>query len=214
MMLQLAGHQVNCDVEMLNFEALETGPDKLITGRLKHDEALAVMEETLRNNVRGNSHVALMQAMDTLGLEFDVPLCRMIPMTDVRLPMKTDIQKLKAEFSRGYQRASACFYLAVKRFSMKEAFVTQVDGENWSPLWQKEDREFEEQLKNDPRLGKFFDRFFYVWDGNHGHIAWMDMINALHSTDASFHVPGRSVVLNVTPENCNMLLHAMTDWNK
>ena len=35
------------------------------------------------------------------GIEIDVPLCRMIPMKDVREPLKTDIQKLKAEFSVG-----------------------------------------------------------------------------------------------------------------
>jgi hypothetical protein len=65
------------------------------------DGGLAEIEEKLRRAVRGNSHDAIQSALESPNCELDVPLCRMIPMKDVREPLKTDIQKLKAEFSRG-----------------------------------------------------------------------------------------------------------------
>ena len=178
------------------------------------DGGLAEIEEKLRRAVRGNSHDAIQSALESPNCELDVPLCRMIPMKDVREPLKTDIQKLKAEFSRGYRWASACFYLSLRSFRMEEATVTGTHRASWSDLWRKEDLEFEARLAKNPALGKYSNRFFYVWDGNHRHIAWMDVISALHKDDAFFHVPVRSVFINVSSENCNMLLHAMTDWNK
>jgi hypothetical protein len=178
------------------------------------DGGLAEIEEKLRRAVRGNSHNAIQSALESPNCELDVPLCRMIPMKDVREPLKTDIQKLKAEFSRGYRRASACFYLSLRSFRMEEATVTETHRASWSDLWRKEDLEFEARLAKNPALEKYSNRFFYVWDGNHRHIAWMDVISALHKDDAIFHVPVRSVFINVSSENCNMLLHAMTDWNK
>ena len=91
---------------------------------------------------------------------------------------------------------------------------SQWTAAKWFKLWRKEDEEFESRLKNDPALGKFSNKYFYIWNGNHRHLAWMEIINLLHKNDASFYVRVRSVVINVTQENCNMLLHAMTNWNK
>ena len=180
----------------------------------QEEGGLAAMEEKLRQAVRGNSHAAIQQAMDYPGLEIDVPLCRMIPMTDVRDPLKTDIAKLKAEFAHGYRRASASFYLSLNSYSMEESVVTEEHRGRWSSLWREQDELFESRLKEDSRLEKFSNRFFYVWDGNHRHLAWMDIINSLHGDDPAFHVSVRSMIINVTPQNRNMLLHAMTDWNK
>ena len=183
-----------------------------VVSQIEHEEgALAAMEEKLRRAVRGCSHAAIQQAMDSPGLEIDVPLCRMIPMTDVRDPLKTDIAKLKAEFAHGYRRASASFYLSLTSYSLEESVVTDEHRAKWSPLWRMQDELFESRLKKDSKLEKFSNRFFYVWDGNHRHLAWMDIINSLHGDDPAFHVSVRSVIINVTPQNRNMLLHVMTD---
>ena len=175
---------------------------------------LAEVKDKLRKAVIGSSHLILQNAIDTPGLEIDVPLCRMIPTKDVREPLKNDIQKLKAEFTRGYRRASLCFYLSLKSFKMEESSVRESERASWSELWRKEDSEFEARLLSNPALEKYSNRYFYVWDGNHRHKAWSQMINTLHKDDASFRVHVRSVIINVTPANCNMLLHAMIDWNK
>ncbi|KAG0606119.1 hypothetical protein M758_9G115400 [Ceratodon purpureus] len=199
--------EMSCDQGMEEVRTPSTAMDCI-------DVGLAEMEDQLRKAVKGSSHVALQDVVDIPGMEIDVPLCRMIPMKDVREPLKTDIQKLKAEFSHGYKRGSSCFYLSLKSFRMEESSVTEADRSSWSDLWQKEDLEFEARLLSNPDLKKYSDRYFYVWDENHRHIAWSELINSLHKHDASFHVSARSIIINVTPANCNMLLHAMTDWNK
>ena len=135
-------------------------------------------------------------------------------MKDVREPLKNDIHKLKAEFINGYKRASSCFYLSLTSYSLEESVVTEDARASWSPLWRKEDMEFEACLAAHPDLRKYSNMFFFIWDGNHRHIAWTDIIRSRHADDALFHVPVRSVIINVSSENRNMLLHAMTDWNK
>ena len=90
------------------------------------DGGLVEIKEKLRRAVRGNSHDAIQNALEYPNCELDVSLCRMIPMKDVKEPLKTDIQKLKAEFSRGYRRASTCFYLSLRSFKMEEATVTEI----------------------------------------------------------------------------------------
>ena len=99
--------------------------------------------------------------------EIDIPLCRMVVMTDVRQPLEIDIQKLWLEFTMEYKRGGPVFYVALRNFSMEEGFVTDEMRKGWSKLWQKADREFESLLNTSPYLKKFSNRMFYVWDGNH-----------------------------------------------
>ena len=178
------------------------------------ENGLEEIEDKLRRALTGSSHLALEEAVDIPGIEIDMQLCTMISMKDVREPLKTNIQKLKAEFSCGYKRGSSCFYFSLRSFKMKESSMTEVQKASWSKLWRKGDLEFEARPLSNPDLKKCSNRYFYVWDGNHCHVAWSKMINTLHKYDASFHVSVRSVIINVTLANCNMLLHAMTNWNK
>lgn len=199
---------------MQDLEVEMEEPEKSSPEAAHLDPGLDKTEEQLRRAVRGNSHTVLLEAVETPISELDIPLCRMIPMTDVRHPLKTDIQKLKSEFTGGYKRASACFYVSLSSFRMEEAIVTDEVRKGWSRLWRKEDEEFEGRLRGHPSLHKFSNHMFYVWDGNHRHIAWYDIINNIHKDDPEFHAPVKAVVLKVTPQNCNLVLHAMTDWNK
>lgn len=178
------------------------------------DPGLAVTEEELRKAVRSNSHAVLAKAAETPISELDIPLCRMIPMTDVRQPLEIDIQKLRSEFTSGYKRGGPCFYVATKSYSMEVTVVNDATRKGWSKLWQKADKDFESSLTGKPDLLKFSNRMFYVWDGNHRLKAWYPFIESNHKNDRAFHVPVKSIVLNVTEENRKEILHAMTDWNK
>ena len=59
--------------------------------------------------------------------ELDIPLCRMVPMTAVRSPLRSDVEKLKAEFVTGYRPGSACFYVSLKSFSLIKKHVQPAD---------------------------------------------------------------------------------------
>ena len=123
---------------------------------------LSKTEEELRTAVRSNSHAILARAAETPISEIDIPLCRMIVMTDVRQPLEIDIQKLRSEFKMGYKRGGPVFYVALRNFSMEEGVVTDAMRKGWSKLWQKADREFESLLNTSPYLKKFSNRMFYV----------------------------------------------------
>ena len=68
---------------------------------------LSKTEEELRKAVRSNSHAILARAVETPISEMDIPLCRMIVMTDVWQPLEIDIQKLRSEFTMGYMTMDA-----------------------------------------------------------------------------------------------------------
>ena len=165
----------------------------------------------MRKAVRSNSHVILARAAETLIFEIDIPLCRMVVMTDVRQPLEIDIQKLWSEFTMGYERRGPVFYVALRNFSMEEGFVMEEMRRGWSKQWQKADREFEGILKLSPYLSKFSNRMFYVWDGNHRLLAWYPFIASNQRNNPAFHVPVKAIVLRVEESNRKELLHAMTD---
>lgn len=178
------------------------------------DRGLAFTEELLRKAVRSNSHAVLAAAAEKPISEIDIPLCRMVAMTEVRQPLEVDIQKLRAEFTRGYRRGGPVFYVATRSFGLAESVVTDEMRKGWSALWQKADRDFEKRLKKNPELKKFSNKMFHVWDGNHRLLAWYPLIEWNHKTDPAFHVPVKSIILNITDGNRKEILHAMTDWNK
>ena len=178
------------------------------------EQMLSKTEEELRKAVRSNSHAILARAAETPISEIDIPLCRMVVMTDVRQPLEVDIQKLRSEFTMGYKRGGPVFYVALRNFAMEEGFVTEELRKGWSKQWQKADREFESVLNTSPYLKKFSNRMFYVWDGNHRLLAWNPFIASNQRNNPAFHVPVKAIVLRVEESNRKELLHAMTDWNK
>ena len=96
------------------------------------DQVLSKTKEELRKAVRSNSHAILARAAETPISEIDIPLCRMIVMTDVRQPLEIDIQKLRSEFMMGYKRGGLVFYVALRNFNMEEGIVTNAMRKEWS----------------------------------------------------------------------------------
>jgi hypothetical protein len=178
------------------------------------DPGIHATEQHLRHLVQGTTFSVIDKNLETPVSELDIPLCRMIPMTDVRTPLQPDIEKLKAEFVNGYKRGGPCFYVALKSYKLETQEVTDEERSKWSPNWKAEDNKFEDSLKLSPELMKFSNKKFYIWDGNHRHLAWMPVIEQFHYDNPDFHVAARSTILNVTSENNQQLLNAMTQWNK
>ena len=55
------------------------------------EQVLSKTEEDLKKAVRSNFHVILARATETPISEIDIPLCRMVVMTDVRQSLEIDI---------------------------------------------------------------------------------------------------------------------------
>ena len=90
---------------------------------LVHEGGLASTLQSLRKSIRGASYDVLQSSVRRQAGELDIPLCRMVPMTVVRSPLCSDVEKLKAEFVTGYRPGSACFYVSLRSFSLAEKHV-------------------------------------------------------------------------------------------
>ena len=146
------------------------------------EQVLSKTEEELRKSMRSNSHMILARAAETPISKIDIPLCRMVVMTDVWQPLEIIIQKLRSKFTMGYKRGGPVFYMALRNFSIEEGFVTEEMRRGWLKQWQKADREFEGILNTSPYLRKFSNRMFYVWDGNLKILAWYPFIHRIRET--------------------------------
>ena len=83
--------------------------------------------QLLRKSIRGASYDVLQSSICGQASELDIPLCRMVPMTAVRSPLRSDVEKLKSKFVTGYRARPACFYVSLKSFSLSEKHVQLTD---------------------------------------------------------------------------------------
>ena len=97
--------------------------DEVPVPDLVYEGGLASTLQSLRKSIRGASYDVLQSSICGEAGELDIPLCRMVPMTAVRSPLCSDVEKLKAEFVMGYRPESACFYVSLKSFSLTEKHV-------------------------------------------------------------------------------------------
>ena len=178
------------------------------------DPGLAITEDNLRRSVRGSSLAMISRSLETPFSELEIPLCRLQLMTEVRLPMDPDVERLRGEFVNGYKRGGPSFYVSTTSYNLQEMEVTDAIQQSWSPLWQEQDKIFEDRLSRVPALERFSKKMFFVWDGNHRLKAWMPYIAECHPHDVAFHVHVKAILLKVTAENHDVLLNAMTNWNK
>ena len=90
------------------------GRNEVTVTDVVHEGRLASTLQSLRKSIRGASYDVLQSLICGQAGELDIPLCRMVPMTAVRCPLRSDVEKLKAEFVTGYRLGSACFYVSLK----------------------------------------------------------------------------------------------------
>ena len=103
----------------------------------------------------------------------NIPLVRMLSLQVVLLALAIDIEKIKADFIHGYKPSAAVFYVSTTNFMNTERLVTADERAAWRPHWSQRDWEF---LLGDPELRSLSNKYFFVWDGNHRLIAWMEFI--------------------------------------
>ena len=97
-----------------------------------HKGGLASTLQSLWKSILGALYDVLQSSICGQAGEMDISLCRMVPMTAVRSPLCSDVEKLKAEFVTGYRPGSACFYVFLKSFSLAEKHVQPTNSQSWS----------------------------------------------------------------------------------
>ena len=113
----------------------------------------------------------------------NIPLVPMISLQVVHPALASDIAKLQANFVHGYRAEAAVFYVSTCNVEGLSANVKDEDRLGWDEHWQAKDEAFERQIQKDPVLKKLSNKYFFVWDGNHRLLAWMDFISRTHPED-------------------------------
>lgn len=105
-----------------------------------------------------------------------LPLCRLLPYAKVR-GLRDDLTGLKVAFGKeGYVPEKGVFIVSLCTCLGETTIVDNTIMSSWDPLWVEINKEFEEEISVCPSLKQLSNHMFYVWEGNHRAVAWMQAI--------------------------------------
>ena len=137
----------------------------------------------------------------------------MVPMPMVRPTLSCDLDFLEHEFSKGYRDGAAVFYVTTTDEAGESSEFTEEEMEKWDPLWKEKNGIFNANVEVMPELMFLKHLKFYVCDGNHRLISWMNYITKKHAKDKDWHYAVDSIVLD-TKGKTELVMHVMHDINK
>ncbi len=85
--------------------------------------------------------------------------------------------------------------------------------DEWDPLWKEKNVAFEEYVDSQPALKFLKNLKFFVCDGNHRCLAWMNVISRMYSTNPDWHCAVDSIILD-TKGKIEIVMQVMHDINK
>jgi len=142
-----------------------------------------------------------------------IPLYRMVAMPMVRPTLSCDLKKLKQEFTTGYRDEAVVFYVTTTDEAGESSVFSEEEMEEWDPLWKKWNAIFNAQVEASSELRFLKNLKFFVCDGNHRLLAWMNHITRKHSKEWDWHYAVDSIVLD-SKRKTEMVMHVMHDLNK
>ncbi|KAI5082090.1 hypothetical protein GOP47_0001833 [Adiantum capillus-veneris] len=100
----------------------------------------------------------------------------------------------------------------------EEKKVTDEIMKEWDPLWNEVNEEFEMDLQNNPKfdnpkLSNFVGHFFFVWEGNHRTVAWIQAIKEKISTSKDKHCRVLCTIIDPTRVPKIVLLSSLQRMN-
>ena len=95
-----------------------------------------------------------------------VPLCRMVPMPELRGVQLANKLRLQDNFQHGYRFGTAIFYIAMTGRNGEKMSLTQEIVDQWSPAWRQVNAEFEAAMRKDEALEDMCGKMFFIYDGN------------------------------------------------
>lgn len=172
------------------------------------------MEDDLRRTQKLDtvSAIASLRISTSSVSRMSIPLCRMIPMPIVRPTLDCDITMLEQQFVHGYEEGARVFYVSTSDEEGNSSTFTEAEKNDWGPLWNLVNDKFNAHLLSEPALMHLVDYKFYVCDGNHRRIAWMNHINRLHKSEIQWHYAVDSIVLD-TRTRIGLTMQVMHDIN-
>lgn len=116
-----------------------------------------------------------------------IPLCRMVSMPMVRPTLSCDFNQTQGRVCPWLSRWATVFYVSITNEQGDVQELTEKDKVKWGPLWDDESEKFNKYLSGFPGMQQYINKMFFVCDGNHRRVAWMNHIERLHKNEASWH---------------------------
>jgi hypothetical protein len=179
------------------------------------EAALGASEDVIRSRQKLNAvaTIANLRFQPVHISRHHIPLCRMVVMPMVRPTLSCDLTKLEEEFVHGYRDGAAVFYVSLTNEQGDIQEVSEEDKVIWGPLWDEENEKFNKYLRGIPEMQQYVNRMFFVCDGNHRRIAWMNHIERLHKNEPSWHYSVDAIILD-TKGRIGLVMQVMHDINK
>ena len=190
------------------------GPDPLEVQDLDDDEKGLTEDELLRIQ-KGDSTDILselrMKPKDLFRLH--IPLCRLVAMPMVRPTLACDITKLEQEFAGGYRDGAAVFYISTTNEEGHGKEFSDEDISTWDPIWRKKNEVFTRYLDSQSELKFMKNLKFFIWDGNHRRLAWMNVIDKCYPVNPKWYFLVDCILLET--KGCSeLVMQVMHDINK
>ena len=190
------------------------GPDTLEVQDLDDDEK-GLTEDELRRIQKGDSIDILselhMKPEDLFRLH--IPLCRLVAMPMVRPTLACDIMKLEQEFAGGYRDGAAVFYISTTNEEGHNEEFTDEDISMWDPIWREKNEVFTRYLNSRSELKFMKNLKFFICDGNHRRLAWMNVIERCYPVNPKWHFLVDCILLE-TKGRTELVIQVMHDINK
>ena len=142
-----------------------------------------------------------------------IPLCRLVPMPMVRPTLASDILALEQQFVYGYEEGARFFYVSIADEQSCTGVFSVEEKQEWGALWNLVNDQFNDHLRSNDCLRYLVDAKFFICNGNHRRIAWMNHITRLHSTEMLWHISVDSIILD-TRNRVALAMQVMHDVNK
>ena len=190
------------------------GPDSLEVQDLDDDEK-GLTEDELRRIQKGDSIDILselrMKPEDLFRLH--IPLCRLVAMPMVRPTLACDITKLEQEFAGRYHDGAAVFYISTTNEAGQSQEFSEEDMSMWDPIWREKNEAFTRYLDSRRELSFLKNLKFFICDGNHRRLAWMNVIERCYPRNPKWHFLVDCILLE-TKGRSELIMQVMHDINK
>ena len=146
------------------------------------DEDKGLIEDELRRIQKGDS-IDILSDLRIKPEEFfrlHIPLCKLLAMPMVRPTLSCNITKLEQEFAGGYHDGAALFYVSTTNEGESEEFSDD-EMSKWDPIWREKNKMFTSYLDSRPELNILKNLKFFICDGNHRRITWMNVIERCYT---------------------------------
>ena len=200
------------EIEGENDDDGDDGEEDLEDVIQEHPEEKVMTEDELRKIQKGDSInvLAQLRMKPEESFRMHIPLCRLVTMPMVRLALLSDTSKLEQDFAAGgYRDGAAVFYVSTTNEEGNTEEFTEAEMEKWDPIWREKNQIFSQKLEGKQEL-QFLKNFkFFICDGNHRSLAWMNFIGK-HS---KWHCNVDSIILDTKGKN-EIVMQVMHDINK